>query len=218
VLAVAVWAAVSFVFFSMYYVGSPKFASCQWAPLLLLVGFALQQVTPRAPLRPGAAAILAAVIGTTLFCSFDLVRRGTDPGSNPHLARALAIARLTGPEDLVVHLGRGENQYQKVYTPYFAVRRSLVLEQYFDPAHATVGQSMQALEARLASAAAGSGRIVALSDAVEPGASSREFEKAYGMQKGSLARFFAAYRPRLLAQDPEAGRVWLLTAPAPPEP
>jgi len=213
-IGAAVWFAVSFLFFSVYFAGSPKFAGYQWAPLLLLIGLALQHSGAHARVRLSATAAFAALACTTLVCSFDLARRQTDPASNPHLARALAIARLTKPNDLVVHLGRGENQYQKVYTPYFAARRSLVVERYFDPEHASVDQSMQALEARLATATAGPGRIVALSDAIEPGASSREFEKANGLQEGSLARFFAAYHPDLLAQDPAAGKLWLLTAPA----
>jgi hypothetical protein len=215
-LAVAVWFAACFVFFSMYFATSPKFASYQWIPLLLLVGMALQQLAQRPSLRPAGMAFLATLVGATLCCSFDLVRRQTDPESNPHLARARAIARLTKPDDLVVHLGRGENQYQKVYTPYFAVRRSLVLERLFDPARATAAQSMQALEDRLAAAAAGPGRIVVLSDAVEPGASSREFEKAYGISEGAIARLFASHRPQLLAEDPAAGRLYVLTAPVAP--
>jgi hypothetical protein len=216
-LAVAVWFAACFVFFSMYFATSPKFASYQWIPLLLLVGLALQQLAQRRSLRPARTVVLAMLVAASLFGSFDLVRRQTDPESNPHLARARAIARLTKPDDLVVHLGRGENQYQKVYLPYFAVRRSLVLERLFDPERATAAQSMQALEARLASAAAGPGRIVVLSDAVDPGSSSREFETTYGIEAGALARLFASHHPRLLAEDPAAGRIYVLTAPASPD-
>jgi hypothetical protein len=216
-LAAAVWAAVSFVFFSSYFAGSPKFATYQWAPLLLLVGLARQQAAGRPSVRLATTAALAILVGANLYCSFDLVRRQTDVESNPHLTRARAIARLTEPDDLIVHLGRGEDQYQKVYTPYFAVRRSLALDPYFR-AGATAGQPLQALEARLVSAAAGSGRIVVLGDAVEPGPAGREFERAHGIQEGALSRFFAARRPRLLAEDPATGRVWMLTSPASREP
>jgi hypothetical protein len=213
IVAVTVWFAACFMFFSMYFPESPKFASYQWIPMLLLVGLALQQVAKREALRRAGTAFLAGLVGTALFCSFDLVRRQTDPESNPHFARARAIARLTRPDDLVVHLGRGINQYQKVYTPYFAVRRSLVLERFFDGSRAAPEQSMRALEARLASAATGPGRVVVLSDAIEPGPSSREFEKTFGLEDGSLARLFAAHRPQRLADDPAAGRLYVLTTP-----
>jgi hypothetical protein len=209
--AVAVWLLSAFLFFASYYAGSPKFASYQWAPLLLLVALAVQRIGGSGrSLRLGRSC-LAAIAGLVVLANADLIRRQADPESNPHLVRARAIARLTESRDLVLHLGRGDDQYQNVYTPYFAVRPSLSLDPYFGSEAAT-----RALESRLRSFAAGGGRIVAFGDAIEPSAAAREFETAHHIPEGSLALFFANLRPQRLSQDPAVGSAWLLTAPGSP--
>ena len=155
--------------------------------------------------------LLGVLVAATVFCSFDLVRRQTDPASNAHLARARAIGRLTQPDDVVVHLGRGDDQFQNAYTPNFAARRSLSLEQSVARAAGSAGPSFEAIEASLRSAVAAPGRVVVVADALQPGASSLEFERAHELPEGSLVRLFAAHDPQLWARDPAVGSLWVLT-------
>jgi hypothetical protein len=110
---------------------------------------------------------------------------------------------------VVVHLGRGDDQYQNVYTPYFAARRSLSLEQRVGPWGGD--RSAQALEASLAAAVQGPGRVVVVADAIDSGVTSLEFERAHRLPQGSLAQLFAAHDPQRLADDPAVGSLWLLT-------
>jgi hypothetical protein len=124
--------------------------------------------------------------------------------TNPHLARARAIARLTEPDDVVVHLGRGESQYLKVYVPYFAVRRSIVLEPYF-ATQVDLDHSLRAVRTRLAVAAGGPGRVVVLPDAIGGDTPALDFERASGIPEGPIASLFKPYRPQPLGNDPAVG-------------
>ncbi len=209
----ALWFFPAFLFFSAYNTASEKFASYQWAPLLLLIGFAVHgalagRVARRAAL--GFMLLLAAGISVS---SLDLARRQADPQTNPQLARALAIARHTEPEDLVIHLGRGENQYQKVYTPYFAVRRTIVLDSWFDRTRRGAAESLRAIGDRIEEHARQAGHVFVLSDAAEATASRREFEEFHGLEPGALGRFFAGFEPQLTADEPALGRLWSLEPP-----
>ena len=210
-LAIGVWFAASFIFFSTYYPGTSKFAAYQWTPLLLLVGFAIQHIARQRTSRLVAVPLLATIVAVTVFCSFDLVRRQTDIESNAHLMRARAIGRLTQPDDVIVHLGRGADQFQNAYTPYFAARRSLSLEQSVARAHRTAAPTVASIEASVRSAVAAAGRVVVVSDALDSGASSLAFERDHRLPEGSLARMFAAHDPRLLGEDPAVGSLWVLT-------
>ena len=210
-LSVGVWFAASFVFFSAYYPGTSKFIAYVWAPLLLLVGLAIQHLARQRAHHVTAGVALATLVGATLFCSFDLIRRQTNAESNLHLMRSKAIGRLTQPDDVVVHLGRGNDLYQNAYMPYFAARRSLSLEQSVARVQSDASPSVESIEASLASAVAAPGRVIVVSDALDSGASSLEFERVHRLPEGSLARVFAAHDPRLLGEDPAVGSLWLLT-------
>jgi len=206
-----VWFLPVFVFFATYNVASVKFASYQWAPLLLIVGLGLNRMRTMPILRISGYGFAAVLTAGVLVSSFDVIRQQTAEETNPHLVAAQAIAKYTTSEDLVVHLGRGDTVYQKVYTPYFAVRPSLVLDYYFDRDRRSGRESMKFLAARLAEhAVARQGRVIALSDVVEESSSHREFEAVHGLAPGDLGRFFAAYRPEVLAEDPALGRLWVL--------
>ena len=218
VLSLALWLLAGFGFFSTYFAGSPKFTSYQWAPLLLLAGVTIEGLARSRPLELLARTALAALAVATVFCSLDLVRRQVDGSTNPHLVRARAIGRLTEPGDVIVHLGRGEYRYLEVYLPYFAARQAIALEPYFDRARADPRQATRAVGARLGAAtAAGSGRLVALADVIEPGAPAREFEREKRLPEGSLAALFAGYHPRPMSSDPAIGTLWLLGPPLPNE-
>jgi hypothetical protein len=206
----ATWFLATFVFFSTYNVASEKFAAYQWAPLLLLIGVALRALErTRLAHRALCALTLLLAVGTTV-ASLDVVRRQTDPSTNPHLRRAQAIARNTGKDDLVIHLGRGENTYQKVYTPYFAVRRSLVLDFCFNKTRQSSAETLGMLAGRIAEQLELGRRVFILGDAAEETASRREFERIHELAPGTLARFFARFEPRVVTRDPDLGDLWSL--------
>lgn len=206
----ALWFLPAFFFFSSYNTASEKFASYQWAPLLLLIGFAVRGSLPGRVARRAALGFMLLLAAGIFVSSFDLVRRQTDPRTNPYLERALAIARHTEPDDLVIHLGRGDNQYQKVYTPYFAVRRSIVLDSWFDKTRRSAGESLRAIGDQIEQQTRQAHHVFVLSDAVEVTASSREFEEFHGLEPGTLGRFFAEFQPQVIADEPALGRLWSL--------
>jgi len=207
------WFAAAFVFFSSYNTASEKFASYQWAPLLLLVGFGVRALKQMRPAHVGAYALTLLLAAGTLVASFDLARQQADASGNPHLAKALAIKKHTEPDDVVIHLGRGENQYQKVYTPYFAIRRSMVLDYYFDKSQQDHGASMRRVGDRIAEHLRLKRRVFVLADAAESTESRRQFEQFHGLEPGSLGRVLAEFRPGVAVEDPDLGRLWLLEGP-----
>ena len=101
------WFFAAFVFFSTYNTASDKFAAYQWAPLLLLAGFGIRALEGIKPLRVAAVSVVAGLAVATAAFNLGVLREQADPQNNPHLARARAIAANSGPDDVVVHLGRG---------------------------------------------------------------------------------------------------------------
>jgi hypothetical protein len=207
------WLGPTFVFFSAYNTASAKFSAYQWIPLLLLIGLAIRSLRPMRFARLTALGLVVVLAAGTLFVSLETLRRQADRASNPHLARALAIRELTEPDDVVVHLGRGENQYQKVYTPYFAVRRSIVLDSYFDRNRQSGEVSLGILGDRIREHMRLARRVLLLDDAAGATESRQEFEEFHGLEPGSLGRFFAGHRPRVAAEHPDLGRLWRLEGP-----
>jgi hypothetical protein len=208
-LALAVWFATTFVFFCTYNVGSDKFATYQWAPLLLLTGVTITRLDPGRTATIVVRAAGAVVLAGVLVGSADVARKQADPETNPHLTRALALARHTSPRDLIVHLGRGGTEYQKVYTPYFALRPSLILDFHFDKNRRSADEAFALLSERLAAHTARGGRVVVLHD-VFASADSREFERMHDLDPGALYDFFASENPLPLASARATGRLWLL--------
>jgi hypothetical protein len=208
-IALAVWLAAAFTFFSMYYPGNSKFVSIQWAPLLLLIGLATEQLAAWPRAHRVVLALLAMLTVATVVLGFDLVRSQSRPDSNPHLSRARAIARVTQPDDLVVHLGTGDDRYQNVYARYFAGRRPLSLQEC---AAGTGGgeSALRAIEAHVASAI-GRGRVVVLDDAITHSPPTVFFERQHGIPEGSITRLLGAHGPVRIADDPASGPLWLLT-------
>src|SRR5262249_36146073 len=157
----------------------------------------------------GAVTLLAAA---TVLCGYDVVRKQSDGETNPHLQRALAIAECTGPDDLVVHTGRGDYQYQKVYLPYFAVRTAMVLDFQFDKTRWDTGTALGRVAGRIGAQLASGKRVFVMADAAEPGPPRDQFEDLHGLARGTMARFFAGYGPTVAGQSPVLGRVWELHA------
>lgn len=208
------WFLPVFAFFSTYNTASDKFASYQWVPLLLLIGVALRSMERAGRFYRPALALLLLLAVATAASSFGLTRARSDPATNPYLARARAIAAHTGPDDVVIHLGRGENQYQKVYVPYFAVRRSMVLDSYFDKTKRSAATTLRLIDERIREHMRLSRHVVVLADAAEPTPSRREFEKLHELDPESLQRLFAEFGAHVTAEDPDLGRLWSLDAPA----
>jgi len=186
-----VWFLPTFLLFGSWLVGSDKFAAYVWAPLLILA----------------AVALLAAA---TVLCGYDVVRKQSVGETNPHLARALAIAECTGPEDLVIHTGRGDFQYQKVYLPYFALRQAMVLDPQFDKERWTTKAALDNMSDRIGAHLASGKRVFILGDVADPGPERDQFEDLHGLERGTLVRFFANYKPTLVTRNALIGRVWEL--------
>jgi hypothetical protein len=207
------WFLATWLFFSMYNSGSIKFASYQWAPLLLLIGLGIDRMRS-APVAQRAAMGLAAALVIGVFAnSFDLIRRQTDPASNPHLARATAIANHTEPDDVIVHLGEDDARYQKVYLPYFAVRRSMILPFCFNKDVRESQASLRLVGERVVEHMRQGRRVVLLRDVAEPTDTRRRFEALHGLPEDSLGELFGHFAPRRLANDPVLGDVWALDVP-----
>lgn len=208
-----VWFLATFVFFSAYNTASEKFASYQWAPLLLLAGLAVRSLKPLGRVHAAFGVLTLFLAAGTFLAGLDLSLQRADPRTNVHLARALALARHTEPDDLVVHLGRGANQYEKVYLPYFAVRRSLVLDRVFDKTRRGGQETLRLVGDRILEEQRLKHRVLLLADAAEQTRSRREFEEFHGLASGSLGQLFAAFRPRVAAEEPGLGRLWSLEPP-----
>ena len=208
-----VWLLPAFLLFSSWAVGSDKYAAYQWAPLLILAALALERAAAAGGRRwaiLGAVTLLAAA---TVLCGYDVVRKQSVGETNPDLQRALAIAECTGADDLVVHTGRGDYQYQKVYLPYFAVRTAIVLDFQFDKTRWDAQTALGRVAGRIGVHLAAGKRVFLMADAAEPGPQRDQFEDLHGLARGTMARFFAGYRPTVAAQSAILGRVWELHAP-----
>ena len=208
IAALTCWFGAAFLLFSTYNVASHKFVSYLWAPMLLLIGFAWRSAARLPAIRLVGLAGAPVVALGLLLCGFDLARQQIDPGTNPHLARATAVARHTGTDDLVVHLGRGDNEYQRVYIPYFSVRTSAILDMMFNHTRRTHESTFATLRTRIEQRLAAGHDVYLMSDVAEPGSDRDEFEVVHGLEAGSLQRFFEAFDARPVVEDPAFGRLW----------
>ena len=115
-------------FFSMYFPEALLNSSpVSLRPLLLLVGFAIQPPARPRPLRLAAMAVLGtrSVAGRLLLQLRSHPQQTGMTGSSLRTRTWRAHARSatpTRPDDVVVHLGRGDDQYQDVYMLYFSAR------------------------------------------------------------------------------------------------
>jgi hypothetical protein len=208
-----VWFIPSFLLFGSWAVGSDKYAAYLWAPLLLFAAASLERVTTGRALRGAILGAVTLLAAATVLCGYDVVRKQSAGETNPHLQRALAIAQCTSPEDLVIHSGRGDYQYQKVYLPYFALRQAMVLDARFDKERWTTQTALDSIASRIGAHLASGKRVFILGDVGDPSPERDQFEDLHGLERGALVRFFSIYRPTLATQNALLGRVWELHAP-----
>lgn len=208
------WFLPTFLFFSTWAVGSDKYAAYQWAPLLLICGCALERTATHRGIHLASLTGVTLLAVLTLVCSHDIIRKQSDGATNPHLQRTLAIAARTSPDDLVIHTGRGENQYQKVYLPYFGGRPSLILDFHLDKTRWDTPTALSHVGGRIDASLAARKRVLVMADVAEAGPQLDQFEDLHGLDRGTLARFLEAYRPTVLAWDEVLGRIWELHPPA----
>jgi hypothetical protein len=205
-----VWFVASFLFFTSYNVGSPKFVPFQLVPTLLLGALAVGTLSERhlrlltvplvaAPLLLGAVNFTGSLYPASL------------PRNNQDLQRSLFVEQHTRPGDLVVHFGMGHNVKQKVYLPYFAWREELILDFAFgperpEPTETLLDRIRLRIEQRLAQ-----GRGVYLfSEILDDEALSARFHARNALIEGLLTRFFIGYRPGLHAVFSEDFKLYAL--------
>lgn len=101
-----------------------------WAYVALPAAAGLARLAHSKPrTRPALALALAAGIA---FTWSGRVGPAQDPGSNPYLARAVAIARETRPGEAILLPGVGTTWRDKTYVPYFAGRVPIYVDWALD--------------------------------------------------------------------------------------
>lgn len=118
------WFTLFFLFFSSYGVGSIKYVTFLHIPLLILGAMAWAEIR-----RPRVIYPILGVITLLLFLNnIPIIIAHSRLEQNVHYQKAMFIHDHTEQDDLVVHLGIGEDTYQKVYLPYFGMRQELIID------------------------------------------------------------------------------------------
>lgn len=187
VLAVA-WLVAHAVFF-LSWDHNEKYWIAAMIPAALLAAAVLGAVLRRAAASVQAlpallvAAVLVAVNG-------PVIRREMAPEHNRFLVLAREVRSATGPEDTLLVSGMAPWLELKVYLPYFAERRTVVLD------FALASGRTAELERLMAAAGTGAvSGVYALDELVERPLVRQALSARYGMPAGEVDRLLAAACP-----------------------
>ena len=174
-LAVA-WQVAHLVFFSFWEPGNSEFWVAALVPGSLVLALGLDRLGAR--LGSVAFALPAVLLAIT---NYPLIAAERSPARNQPLSIVRALGDATPSDALIVVSGLEPWRELKIYVPYFAARRILILDLMLGPPGA--GDPLGPLTARLA---AESGPVYALSESVDRGDTRRRLEHAHGLAAGSL--------------------------------
>jgi hypothetical protein len=210
------WLIGFFAFFTAYNVGSIKFVPFQLIPAVILVCWALARLPGRAGRYAPAALLMAAlVLGASNLSA--AVRPGAAIENNAQFQLSRFIEENSSRKDLVIHLGIGENIKQKVYLPYFAARRELVLDLMLRMSEEAPGTVLARVESMLASRLEKGGRVLVFGEVLEESEAGRIFHAKYDLSPDYLNRLFRRFRPSLHAEsEPLSFSLYLLVSPREP--
>ncbi|MEW6368553.1 MAG: DUF2723 domain-containing protein [Acidobacteriota bacterium] len=204
------WLMSSFIFFSSMNVGNLKFIGFQLVPLLVLCALAFSTLGGQ---RVSAAAVAFLAILLAFTNLLAAIRPYSKIETNEDYRKSAFVRDHTNPEDLVVQMGGGANIAQKVYLPYFAARRGLILDFAFRDQSVAPAEALRRLAARFDSCWAAGGAVFVFSDVLEDDGLMRELWGRSGVPPEQLRSFFARYRPELHEALDDQFRLYRLTPP-----
>jgi hypothetical protein len=119
--------------------------------------------------------------------------------NNIQHAKSLFIKDHTEPNDLVIHRGTGENIVQKVYLPYFGMRKELILDFLISNANFSQETIVQYLHWELSEIWQSGGQVFVISDVLEDSPSMRQFLENRQLPANFFLNYFNAFSLRFVA-------------------
>lgn len=121
------WGIPYFIFFNFWQPGNSEFKLNVVVPILLAFGYTIQFCPWQNGLRPLLATILIAVGSANLFLAINPQNR---LANNKNYQLAMAINEKTTSQSTILIAGSGNQAYRygKIYLPYFALRKTMVLD------------------------------------------------------------------------------------------
>ena len=122
-----VWALPFFIFFNFWQPGNSEFKLNVVVPILLAFTFSMQTCPWQKWLRPVLAGLILIIGTANLFLAISPQNR---LANNKNYQLALAINKETESNSTIIIAGSGNKSYLygKIYLPYFALRKTIVLD------------------------------------------------------------------------------------------
>jgi hypothetical protein len=204
------WLIAFFLLFSTYNVGSVKFVAFILIPFIFLFAMAVTKI----PWRRTTFSILGAGILLLFFNNLNsVIIPNAKLENNIHYTKAMFIRDHTDKKDLVIHLGKGENIYQKVYLPYFAVRKELILDFLIRANKYSKERVTQGLDWKINNCWNLGGQVFVLSEVIQDSPFVKRFLENRKLPSDFLQNYFKSFNLKLIATFNDNFKLYLITPP-----